>query len=347
MFAIDNDTASTTLPPIKPVGIPGFFTAGTVGGVPATIVEADFLNQVQQELLAVLAAASIAPSKATNNQVIQAILWLIANNTRQRLTGPLNLYVNAAAGNDTNNGLTPTTAFATPQAAWNYIMARLDVGGQSVTVNMADGSYPPIVCNGSPVGAAEGSGVTFHGDTTSPSSVVIDNPNGIAAYVALGAIVSFSGMRFQAGGTGGDYNGNGCGLLANYGGYASFSNVDFGTCSTAQIVGQGGGSVTSAGAPYSISGNAPVHALAAYGGGGCGFTDSTITLYNTPTFSSAFVVAESSAVLGAWGAHFNGAAHGPRYLAQQNGIILCGVGNPDAYFPGDVNGSVATGGQIV
>jgi hypothetical protein len=347
MFAIDNDTASTTLPPIKPVGIPGFFTAGTVGGVPATIVEADFLNQVQQELLAVLAAASISPSKSINTQVIQAILWLIANNTRQRLTGPLNLYVNGTTGNDTNNGLTPSTTFATPQAAWNYILQRLDVGGQSITVNMADGSYPALFCIGSPVGAAEGSAVSFIGDTVSPSSVVISNPNGIAVYAALGAYVGLQGVRIQAGGTGGDYNANGTGLVANTGGYIGISNVDFGTCTGSHMVAQGGGAISTGGAPYSISGNAQAHCCAAFSGGGMSLADSTVTLYNTPTFSIGFAFASSCGTMNVWSMHFNGGAHGPRYFAETNGIISCNVGNPNAYFPGDVNGTVATGGQIV
>jgi hypothetical protein len=346
MYAIDNDTASTTLPPIKPVGIPGFFTAGTVGGVPATIVEADFLNQVQQELLAVLAAASIAPSKATNNQVIQAILWLIANNTRQRLTGPLNLYVNAATGNDTNNGLTPTTAFATPQAAWEYIMARLDVGGQNITVNMADGTYPSLTCLGAPVGAVNGSSVMFVGDQASPSSVVISNPNATAVTVGLGATCGFEGLRVQASGPGGDFASNGSGITAYAGGNIYINNVDFGTCTGWHLCSLGGGSISCNGA-YSISGNAEAHACAAYSGGGMSLADSRVTLYNTPTFSIAFVLAESCGSMNVWSMTFNGAAHGPRYIATTNGIISCGVGNPDAYFPGDVNGSVNSGGQIV
>lgn len=345
MYAIDNDTASTTLPVPKPVGIPGFFTAGTIGGVPATIVEADWLNQVQAELLAVLSAASISPSKTASNQLIQAILWLIANNTRQRLTGPLNLYVNGTTGSDTNNGLTPQTAFATPQAAWNYIMARLDVGGQNVTVNIADGSYPPLACVGTPVGSAEGSGVTFVGDQVSPSSVVISNPNGMAIYAALGAYVSIQELRVQAGGTGGDWSGNGTGLLANYGGFVGISNIDFGTCSTAHMISQGGGGLVSGGAPYSISGNAPVHMSVDFSGGGLSMVDSRVTLYNTPTFSSAFATAGTCGSLLAYNMTFNGTAHGPRYLATTNGIITCG-GNP-TYFPGDQPGSVNTGGQYV
>ncbi len=79
MFAIDNSTSSSTLPTPATAGTPAYFTDGNPGtGSPATVVEADWLNMIQQELLNVLAAASVAPSKTTYNQVITSINDLIA-----------------------------------------------------------------------------------------------------------------------------------------------------------------------------------------------------------------------------------------------------------------------------
>ena len=49
--------------------------------VPATTVTAAWLNGVQEELVAILAAAGIAPNKASNVQVLSAILDLIADST--------------------------------------------------------------------------------------------------------------------------------------------------------------------------------------------------------------------------------------------------------------------------
>lgn len=49
--------------------------------VPATTVTADWLNSVQEEAIAVLAAAGIAPDKANNAQVLSAIRKLIADKT--------------------------------------------------------------------------------------------------------------------------------------------------------------------------------------------------------------------------------------------------------------------------
>jgi hypothetical protein len=89
MFRIDNSTAGTILPTPTPAGSPGFFTTGSIGGELATIVSADFMNQVQEELIAVLAAAAIAPDKTNNAQVITAILALI----RDTLPPPAHTFI--------------------------------------------------------------------------------------------------------------------------------------------------------------------------------------------------------------------------------------------------------------
>jgi hypothetical protein len=74
MFPIDNATATASLPTPTAPGTPGFFTDGSPGsGVPATIVPAEWFNGIQQEILNVLAAASITPDKAVYNQLAAAI----------------------------------------------------------------------------------------------------------------------------------------------------------------------------------------------------------------------------------------------------------------------------------
>lgn len=50
------------------------FTDGDpVGGVPATLVTDDWLNDMQEELMSLLTAASITPVKGTQNQVLSAL----------------------------------------------------------------------------------------------------------------------------------------------------------------------------------------------------------------------------------------------------------------------------------
>ena len=70
MHRIDSSTATPD----------GRFTEGNPTiPVPATTVTADWLNAMQEEAIAVLAAAGIAPDKANNAQMLAAILKLIAD----------------------------------------------------------------------------------------------------------------------------------------------------------------------------------------------------------------------------------------------------------------------------
>jgi hypothetical protein len=338
MFRIDNPTASTTLPTVKPVGNPGFFTAGTVGGQAATIVEADWLNTVQEELMAIIAADALVPSKTTNNQVITAILALIANNTRRRLTGPLDLYV-SPSGFDTNDGLTPGTAFATPQAAWNYIMSKLDVGAQTITVHLAHGTYGHANFLGTPVGSQ--AGIIFLGDPTTPAAVVIagNNNNAVDMYGAM--IVDFDGVTIEATGT------NASGFNVQGGAQLQIQNMNFGPTTSTHIFADMGSIVQIAG-PYSISGGAYNHLGVASTGiitiGG-GLPNFNFTLTGTPNFTGAFAMALQNGTLGFQrpGYTWVGAATGQRYSATTNAVIRCD-GYGQNYFPGSIAGTVSTGG---
>ena len=78
MFRIDDPNAVATLPnDFAPTGSPpGYFTNGQPGQQPATPVPDWWLNQVQEEPLAVLAKAGVVPAKGTNNQLLTSLLKL-------------------------------------------------------------------------------------------------------------------------------------------------------------------------------------------------------------------------------------------------------------------------------
>jgi hypothetical protein len=74
MFPTDQPTAASALPTPAEAGTPGFFTGGNpASGTPATVVDPDWLNMVQTELINVVTAAGLTPSKTTYNQVVTAI----------------------------------------------------------------------------------------------------------------------------------------------------------------------------------------------------------------------------------------------------------------------------------
>ncbi|WP_395391509.1 hypothetical protein WBP07_12745 [Novosphingobium sp. BL-8A] len=74
MFRIDNASAVSALPAALAAGTPGYFGRGdpSTGKIP-TILTADWANMVQEELVAVIAAAGIALDKTNRAQLLAAL----------------------------------------------------------------------------------------------------------------------------------------------------------------------------------------------------------------------------------------------------------------------------------
>lgn len=74
MFRIDSPSAVPSIPITPPPFAPGFFTDGNpASGAEATIVDAWWLNMVQEEILTVITSIGMAPDKADSSQLYQAI----------------------------------------------------------------------------------------------------------------------------------------------------------------------------------------------------------------------------------------------------------------------------------
>jgi hypothetical protein len=341
MYRIDNSTAATALPTPKPAGTQGFFTGGNPAiGEPATIVEADFLNTVQEELCTVATAVGAVLSKTNNGQVLAAILALIGGLTRHLLSAPLTLYVSPTGNDITGDGLSPETAYATPQAAINYLHS-IDCGGQVVTVQLAHGTYPQFsVAN--LTGVQSPASLVITGDTATPAAVLISatGPAVPAVAVGFGGQCLLQGMRLT---TSGDTFSAG---IEVFNGYCELVNLDFGPCSGPHIAVGAGGIVGLVG-PYTISGGAPLHMnayagqITTYGEVLPGSPAFTVTLTGTPAFPEGYAAAAAGGlVLAAPGLMtFSGAATGPRYAVSLCGVIATGGAGP-TYFPGNAPGIV-------
>ena len=101
MYQIDNSTAAATQPASTPAGSAGFFTDGNpAAGTAATIVPAEWLNAVMLELVNVVTAAGLAPSKTSFNQVLSAIKSVAPQHGQCRLSkSGANLLLQAYNGN--------------------------------------------------------------------------------------------------------------------------------------------------------------------------------------------------------------------------------------------------------
>lgn len=82
MYQIDNSSSAATKPAHTAEGTKGFFHDGT-GNDDATIVTAEFLNTIQDELVNVLDEGGIAQNKADDTQLASAINQLVADGSKQ------------------------------------------------------------------------------------------------------------------------------------------------------------------------------------------------------------------------------------------------------------------------
>lgn len=338
MHRIDDPSAVNAIPtPLQP-GTPGYFTDGSPTiGEDATIVRADWANAVQEELANVIEQAGLTLSKTDRTQLLQAIARL----TRLRLTAPITFYV-SPAGDDTNDGLTQGTAWASITHAYNYIRDRVDLNGFQATIQLADGTYSSAYCQFACVGPAP----LILGNTADASRVTVNGVGVPAIAAGTGAIIQCHNFTVTASGTGGDYGAVGAGLLGNSGGIIYHESMNFGACSTGHIMAAPGGSVgpIRTGVLWNIVGAAPSHLLS--WGGDVGCADAVISISGTPNFSGGFCNIQNSGRTEAWNCQFTGSATGPRYSVTGNGIISTGNAGPN-YFPGDAAGTFATGGQYL
>jgi len=129
MYRIDDATAATSLPAPEAAGTEGYFTEGNPAtGTPATKIRGSWLNMLQEELCSILAAAGIARSKASYNQV---------NSALQKMYSPV---VGAAR----NLAMSVTAASATATLTADQIIVATALNGQTFmlsnfnkTINLA------------------------------------------------------------------------------------------------------------------------------------------------------------------------------------------------------------------
>lgn len=110
MFKIDNATAATVIPTPGSVGPNpnSFFTEGDPGlGVPATIVTADWLNAVQEEISYVITQQGITLSKSDRTQLKKAIDYMLLNSA-----------ANSATASGTNTYTVTLTPAPTAYSTW-------------------------------------------------------------------------------------------------------------------------------------------------------------------------------------------------------------------------------------
>ncbi|MFZ3120071.1 MAG: hypothetical protein WA159_17355, partial [Variovorax sp.] len=243
MFAIDDPTAATVMPTPEAAGTAGFWTEGNPTlGVEATRVRASFLNGIQAELLAILTAAGITPSKTTYDQLLQAMNLLYkagrvlnvravtSSGTYTQTAGTLNVWGRQVGGGGAGGGSAATAAGqlsvgsgGNSGAYMEFFVPVATLAGQTMTIG-AGGTAS--------AGAAGGSGsATTFGPYTAPGGqggqvAAGTSAIGVAAPVLNTPIASGTPSLFRGsvgnGGTGFVFNG--VNALSGSGGDTVFGN---------------------------------------------------------------------------------------------------------------------------
>lgn len=344
MHRIDSAGAVAAPPAPAAVGSTvGYWTKGNAaGGVPATVIDPDWLNSVQEELIAVVTAAGLVPSKTTRNQLLASLQAMY----RTKLTADTTFYV-ATTGSDSNTGLSAAAPFRTLQKAWDSICQNYDLNNYTATIKVAGGTYTAgIATNLRPANGA----IIIDGNTAVPAAVTINVADGVAFSFFDAGRVSLRGLSIAAGGVNAPFALKGIGISAARGTSIAIRDIVFYACSLAHLFATQGAVIyydaTAANqVAIAIQGGALMHAGADQGGFVSLF-GGTVTLTGTPVFSLAFAQATFGALVQATATVFSGGATGPRYSAGGNAVIYT-AGAGATYLPGNAAGTVSTGGQYI
>jgi hypothetical protein len=172
MYQTDDPTAVVALPTPAAPGTPGYFTDGNPGsGLQATILRADFMNSVMMELLNVITAAGITPSKTAYNQVLLAIQHLIT----------------VAAGTGTVTGVTGTAPITSTGGAAPAIGISAATDSSAGSMSAADKTKLDGIAAGATANTGTVTSLTI-ASANGISGNVVPTGGALAATLQLGAI---------------------------------------------------------------------------------------------------------------------------------------------------------------
>lgn len=335
MYRIDNATAIAVIPTPAAVGPNpnSFFFKGNPGvGTPATVVDDDWANAVQEEICGVIVAAAITLDKTNRTQLLAAIRAL----GRTKLTANTTYFVSTTGTDDPQHGTgAGAAAFRTISYALAFLQVNVDLNGFQLTLSVAAGAYNnAISVSGQFIGQI--SPILLSG-----TSVTVTLGAGTDAMrVTNGANLTVSGMTLATGAGGSST----CLASVNGATVTVGANMLFGQGGLNGQLYADGGKIYLANS-YTVNGGSAVHWFAERGGAIQPSAAITVTLTGTPAFTNAFAVANLCGTISPLSlVSFANTATGSRYTAQFNGCINTGGGGA-IYLPGNAVGSALFGGQ--
>ncbi|HWK97655.1 MAG TPA: DUF2793 domain-containing protein [Pseudolabrys sp.] len=257
---------------------------------------------------------------------------------REILSGNRTYYVRGD-GSDANNGLSNSAggAFLTLQRAYNVIASSLDLGGKTITVQIADGTYAGGLSVSQPW--TGGGQLVVQGNAGVPSNVTVGTTGAdcISVTCPLPGVLAIKDMKLTTAASGSCISHSGSGPL-------EYANLEFGAAATFHVVLGSKSAMVTASGNSTISGGAMAHWYNQSGFLAC--AGKTVTLTGTPAFSSNFAFVGALAVAYLHGNTFSGGATGVRYGSVQNSMLYVGGAGAN-YLPGNAAGVTSGGGLYI
>lgn len=256
---------------------------------------------------------------------------------REKLSTARTYYVRTD-GNDSNTGLTNSAggSFLTIQRAVDVIVG-LDINGQTVTIQIGDGTYTAGMTLKNVVGYAAPGNLVIRGNASNHSAVMLNLSSGIPILAEnISSVWTLYDFHVQTGSAV-------CLYASGSGTTIQFSGLDFGTCATNHIQTNNGASVNAIG-DYSISASSSYYHIQAVNRSIVVTAGRTVTIAANLTLVT-FVLVENLSEILAYGMTFSLGAYsvtGARYTVRSNSVIYTAGGTN--YFPGNSAGVAATGG---
>lgn len=219
---------------------------------------------------------------------------------RTRLTAPLTLYV-SNSGSDSNNGLSPSTAWLTPQYAIDRVACDYDLNGYQLDIKLLSDSvnkYPSFQLK-----TYFDAGCTNQvnnprilGDVYNTENHCVDGNGSVAAIYAVGVSTPWviQGLKMINQSTA-------YGLLADFYSKVYVKGVEFGSCAVAHCCAVFGSTVEFLADPNyplaKLSGNGISFALSNLQSMLIFQAGSSITFTGNPIFSGDFVVSQMNSMI--------------------------------------------------
>jgi hypothetical protein len=329
--AYENLTAAEVQAIISPLPVANGGTGQTT--------EAEAIGEMVQALTADATpdwAADYIPSydasADTGKKLLLSTVW------REKVLTNRDYYVRSD-GSNSNTGLVNNSggAWLTLQYAYDYITQNLDFNGKTININLQASTTFTAGLEAAQGWVGSGQ-LLILGSGSTVISTTSANAIGVGATTVIKGTLGVGSLKLQTTTSGACISNFGVGRLT------VGASVEFGAATGAQhMFAFGSSAVISSASAYTVTGAAAQH-LFAYGGGtvvtGGG------TLSGTLAFGP-FAYASRLGYIEASGASFTGGTiTGQRYYSEAGSVIFTNGGGA-SFFPGDVAGGTATGGQYI